>query len=687
METPPLDPHSKSIDRLSYLGLALGVWALAIILRLIQLQVFGHEKYVHMAGAQQQKLDAIEAPRGAILDRNGNYLAISSEVPIVCVNPLRIPDKDTAAALLGGILNLNKDDVLAAILHAAAMHRGYLVIDKEATEEQVESIRKMNLDWVDIRQGSARSYPNGQLAAHVIGNVDAEGHGVAGIEKKLDADLKGTAGLMRVTTDVHRRGYEFEVEKAPAIGKNVKLTIDSRLQYVAEQAIARAVTAKHAQRGSIVAIDPYTGEILALANYPTYDPNQRLKPGEKPYGREDYAVVAPFEPGSVFKVITLSAALETTRLRPDSIIDCGNGILRLGSRTIHDEHRYSALPMQDVLAHSSNIGAIHIGMQVGETNIYNYVRKFGFGRRTGIELPAEAPGMLRPLSRWRSGSLPSISMGHEVSVTSVQLAQACSIVANGGFRVTPHVVMFEQTPGGEKIIPPQPKPVQVLDPRTVVTMRQMMEHVVLAGTGTKAHILGYSTAGKTGTAQIFDFAHHIYTHNYNASFVGFAPVVNPSVVVVATVSGTSGLAGMAAQAAAPAFQAVAETALRLRGVPRDLPAELEQVAKDKKTKTSDPEADSDLAIADLGDPPDLEDAQAALGDPSEDGAVALLQANNVSAPKTPDFIGKSVNDVVEEAAERGIPVETKGRGLARVQRPAPGEALPPGAPVRILFAR
>ena len=686
MQTPPLGSLSKSIERLSFLGLALAVWALAIALRLVQLQIFGHDKYARMAEAQQEKLDEIEAPRGAILDRNGNYLAISSDIPIICVNPLRIPDKDTAASLLSGILNLDKDEVFGRIVHAAAAHRGYLVIDKTPTDEEVEAIRKMNLEWIDIRKGSMRSYPNGQLAAHVVGDVNAEGRGVAGVEKTLNADLKGTAGVMRVTTDVHRRGYNFEVEKTPVIGKNVTLTIDSRLQYVAERAIADAVTSKHALRGSIVAVDPYTGEVLALANYPTYDPNERLKAGQKPHGREDFAVVAPFEPGSVFKVITISAALETTRLRPETMIDCGNGILRMGSRTIHDEHRYSVLPVQDVLAHSSNIGAIHIGQQVGEANMYSYVRKFGFGRRTGIELPAEAPGMLRPLSRWRSGSLPSISMGHEVSVTSVQLAQACSTIANGGFLVHPHVVMEEQTPGGEKVASARPNPVPVLQPTTVAMMRQMMERVVVSGTGKKAHVLGYSTGGKTGTAQIFDFAHHAYTHSYNASFMGMAPIMNPAVVVVATLSGTTGLAGFAAQAAAPAFKVVMEEALRLRGVPRDLPAELEEKTKDKKAKPA-PETEDDVAIADLGEPPTLDDQQAALGEPSEDGAVTLIQANNVSAPKAPNFLGKTIHDVVEEAAEQGIQVEAKGKGLARLQRPAPGEALLPGAPVRILFAR
>ncbi len=692
METPPLPPSAKSVERLSYLVLALGVWALILLLRLVQLQVFSHEKYARMAEMQQEKLDLLEAPRGAILDRNGHYLAISSEVPIVCVNPLRIPDKDTAAALLSSVLSLDKEEVLGEIMHAVAAHRGYLVIDNRATDQEVEAIRKLNLDWAEIRQGSARSYPNGQLAAHVVGNVNSEQRGIAGIEKKLDADLRGKPGLVRVAIDVHRRGYNFEVEKSPVIGRNVKLTIDSRLQYVAEKAIAQAVQQKHAQRGSIIAIDPYTGEVLALANYPTYNLNDRLKPGEKPTGREDYAAVAPFEPGSVFKVITLSAALETTHLRPNSIIDCGNGILHMGSRTIHDEHRYSVLPMEDVLAHSSNIGAIHIGMQVGEENLYNYVRKFGFARRTGIELPAEAPGMLRPLSRWRSGSLPSISMGHEVSVTSVQLAQACSIIANGGFKVRPHLVMFEQAPGEEKTIPVQPKPVQVLDPKTVLTMRQMMEHVVIAGTGQKAHVMGYSTGGKTGTAQIFDFAHRVYTHSYNASFMGFAPVSQPAVVVVATVSGTTGLAGMAAQVAAPPFEMVMEEALRLRGIPRDLPEELEQKDKDKDKKNknlkADPKNEDDLAIADLGEPPTLEDQRAALGDSSEDGATAaFVSVNNVSAPKTPDFLGKSINDVVTEAAEQGIQIETKGKGLARVQRPAPGELLPPGVHVRVLFAR
>jgi cell division protein FtsI (penicillin-binding protein 3) len=693
MATPPLAPLSKSLNRLTVLGLVLCVWALALVIRLFQLQVLGHEKYAHIADTQQQKLDSMDAPRGAILDRNGNYLAISSEVPIVCVNPLRIPDRETGADLLASVLNLDRDELLDSLDRAADSHRGYLVIDPQATDQEVDAVRKLNLDWVEIRQGNARSYPNGQLAAHVLGNVNSLGKGVAGIEKKLESELGGTPGLIRVTTDVHRRGYNFEVERQPIVGKNITLTIDSRLQYIAEKAIAEAVTAKHAVRGSIVAMDPYTGEVLALANYPTYNPNDRLKAGQKVRGREDFAVVAPYEPGSVFKVITLASALETTSLRPDTLINCGNGILRIGKRVIHDEHRYSILPMQDVLAHSSNIGAIRVGLTVGENNLYDYVKKFGFGRRTGIELPAEAPGLIRPLSRWRSGSLPSISMGHEVSVTTVQLAQACSVIANGGYLLHPHLVKSKQSANGEKEVTPQAQGVRALRPETVFKMRQMMEHVVVAGTGEKAHVLGYTTGGKTGTAQIFDFDHHVYTHSYNASFMGFAPVTNPSIVVVATVSGTTGLAGMAAQASAPPFRTVMAEALRLRGVPRDLPDELEEENADKNKKPDTrkkhpkPETESDLSIAELSEPLTVEDEEAALGDAANEATASILAANVVSGPTAPNFIGKTMKAVIEQAAEEGLHLETKGRGLARAQRPAPGEPMAPGERIRVLFTR
>ncbi|MCU1292092.1 MAG: Peptidoglycan glycosyltransferase, partial [Bryobacterales bacterium] len=574
-------PLAKSTERLLITGLILTGWALIVLLRLFQLQVLAHDKYQRIGDSQQEKMLPIEAPRGAILDRNGNYLAISSPSQFVVVNPARIPDKATAAALLGRILGMDAEKLEADLVAAAASrhHHGYFIVDPRVSAEKAEALRAMKLDWLDIQHGSLRTYPNGQLAAHVIGSVGAEGHGSAGIELKLDKDLAGTPGWERVTVDVKQRAYASEVTKVPTVGKNVGLTIDSELQHVTETALRDAVMKNHADHGSVVAIDPNTGAILALANYPTYDLNERLHAGEKAHGRTDLAVVAPYEPGSVFKVITLAAALETTRLRPSTMIPCAGGVLRIFGRTIHDAEGHGDLTMEDVLAQSSNVGAIRIGMEVGAPNLYSYVRKFGVGKRTGIELPAEAPGMLRRLSRWQPTSLPSVAFGHEVSVTTVQLARIGAVIANGGYLINPHLVAWEQAPGGPKEMKSVPVPVQVLEPSTVATMRQMMQRVITSpkGTAHRLHLVGYTLAGKTGTAQIFDFEHHVYTHKYNASFMGFAPIEHPSLMIVVTVSGTTGIAGFGAYAAGPVFQNVAATALRLRYVPRDVPEEVVEI--------------------------------------------------------------------------------------------------------------
>lgn len=691
-------PLTKSTERLLIMGLILTGWALIVILRLFELQVLAHDKYVKLGESQQEKMKPIEAPRGAILDRNGNYLAISSPSQFVVVNPSRIPDKGVAAALLGRILGMDAAKLEADLNAAAASHhhRGYFVVDPHVPADKAETLRAMKMDWLEIQNGSLRTYPNGQLAAHVLGGVSSEGHGSAGIELKLDKDLAGVPGWQRVKVDVKQRAYDAEVTKTPVMGKTIGLTIDSELQHVSEEALREAVVKNHADHGSVVALDPKTGEVLALANYPTYDLNERLHEGEKPHGREDLAVVAPYEPGSVFKVITLSAALETTRLRPSTMIPCAGGVLRIFGRTVHDAEGHGDLSMEDVLAYSSNVGAIRIGMEVGAPNLYAYVKKFGIGQRTGIELPAEAPGMLRRLNRWQPTSLPSVAFGHEVSVTTVQLARVGAVIANGGYLVTPHLVAWEQAPGGPKEYKKLPQPVRVLEPKTVETMRQMMERVVTSphGTAHKLHLVGYSLAGKTGTAQIFDFAHHMYTHKYNASFMGFAPIEDPSVLIVVTISGTTGIAGFGATAAGPAFQETAETALRLRAVPRDVPEEIQALeekefeAKAKllaKQKVK-PVDDGD-PVADLATPPSTEELSEAKGDAETQNGAAETSTPAVDGPKVPDFVGKSIKDVMQEAAADGLDVEMRGDGLARAQLPSAGTPLIPGEHIRVKFSR
>lgn len=685
---PALEPQFKSTDRLGVTGLILLGWALIVILRLVDLQVFAHGKYVKAAEIQQGKTAPIEPVRGAIVDRNGNFLAISTPSRIVAVNPSQIQNIGFAAALLGRVLKLDTSR-LEADLEAAAhskRHHGYFIVDPHISEEQAEQLSAMKLNWLIVSNGSVRTYPNAQLAAHVLGNVNSEQQGAAGIELKLNKDLAGTKGLMRLKVDVKNRAYESEVINSPVMGKTIGLTIDSELQHIAHDALKAAVIENHAEHGSLVAMNPKTGEVLALENYPTYDPNERLHAGERPAGREDLAVVAPFEPGSVFKVITLSSALETTSLRPESIINCGNGVMKLYSRIIHDHKNYPALSMQDVLAYSSNIGAIRIGMQVGNANLYEYVRRFGFGRRTGIELPAEAPGMLRPLKRWQPTTIGSIPMGHEISVTSVQLAQAGSVIANGGFLVHPHLVQWKKAPGESKEVMNYPAPVRVLKPETVVTMRMMMRRVVTepGGTGHRLHVAGYTIAGKTGTAQIYDFAHRVYTHRYNASFLGFAPYPNPSVVLVVTITGTSGEAGYGGSAAGPVFVRLMADALRRSSVLPDDPHDLEELAAKNKKADQAKESD-DVSLAELN-PPTPEELKESLGEAAVDGAAPDYNIDP-NAPKVPNFVGRTVRDVMQLAAADGIDVDMLGDGLARAQNPPAGALLVPGEHIRVRFTQ
>lgn len=677
MENGPFRPPAKSIERLLITGLILFGWALIAVLRLVDLQVFAHDKYVRAAEAQQDKRKIIEPVRGAIIDRNGAYLAISSPSLIAVVNPLRIENMETAAGLLATVLELDKarlrDDLEAAV---HSRHPGYFVVDSHVTEQKAAELRELNLEWLEIRQGSVRSYPNHQLAAHVVGNVGGDGRGSAGIEAKLNQDLAGKPGWQRVKVDVRGHAYDSDVAVAAIPGKTVALTIDSEVQHVAELALEESVIKNHAIHGSVVVMDPNTGEVLALANYPTYDLEERLHSGEQQHGRENLAVISPFEPGSVFKVVTVSAALETTKLTPMSLFDCSNGSFPEYGRVIHDAERNGTLTLADVLAKSSNIGAVRIGKVVGMQNMYEYVHHFGFGQKTGIELPAEARGMVRPLKRWTPNSMGSVPMGHEISVTSLQLAQLGSIIANGGFLVHPHIVAWKQAPGGEKEFVHPAKSVQVLRPDTVMTMRALMRRVVQpGGTAQRLHVIGYSLAGKTGTAQIFDFAHHVYTHKYNASFMGMAPSTNPKLLVVVTISGTTGEAGFGASAAGPVFEAVMGAALRRFSIPRDVPEEVETLlAKDNATKDSAAADVDDASIASL-DPPTEEELREAGADSDTD----------VNAPKAPNFVGKTVKDVMEEAASTGIEVELVGSGLSRTQSPAPGMAILPGKPIEVRF--
>jgi cell division protein FtsI (penicillin-binding protein 3) len=655
--------------RLTWVAAGVLLWAILIIAKLFSLQVLHHGEYLRLARQQQERQVEIPAPRGSMFDRTGNPLAMSVPVDSVYVNPLRLPDLAVASDILAKILDLDRTVLYGRLKQAFDGHRGFLWVKRRITPAESARLRSLGLSWIEFQQESQRHYPDGWIAGHVLGSVDHDERGNNGLELGLDKILRGRPGSEWMLTDVKGSGIDAQMSSEAHAGSNVSLSIDERIQFAAERELKAAVLKNRARTGSLIVMNPYTGEILAMANYPAFDPNEPPRSGEPLSARLNLAISSPFEPGSIFKVVTLSAALESTNLRPETMINCGNGTLHLPGRVVHEaKHGYGVLTMAQVLEKSSNIGAIQVGLRVGEQNMYDYVRRFGFGQQTGLPLPAESAGMLRKLKRWGSTSLASIAMGHEISTTSIQLARACSVIANGGLLVEPRLVLRR---GGEPVASKAPK--RIIRPETAITMRRIMEGVVLRGTGKGARLDGYTSGGKTGTAQIFDFATRHYTHLYNASFMGFAPVTNPAVVVVVTLIGTSGSAGYGGTVAAPVFRAVTTEALRVLEVPKDLPdvspAEPEDTRQDL----------DDVAIAGLSTPDPA---------PTPDAGTAEQVADpEYQGPRVPDFQGKTMRAVAEQASSLGVTVLLDGSGIARVQSPAPGSPLHPGERIRVQFAR
>jgi cell division protein FtsI (penicillin-binding protein 3) len=666
--------RNKADRRLLICAAAILLWGAAILFRLFSLQIVHHSDLLRAARRQQEEEVEVAAPRGSIFDRYGQLLAGSVKRDSVYIDPRQVRDLQVAAPILASILRVDPTALYGRMRWYADGQKGFMWLAHGIEPEQCEQLRSLHMDCIRFTKESWRDYPRNTVAAHIIGAVDAEETGQWGLEKSLESELHGEPGQMRVLTDGRGRAIDSHPEAEPRPGTDVTLTIDERIQLPAQEAIARAVRAANAESGSVVVMNPNNGDVLAIASYPAFDPNQPPARGkESQEARFNHAVSVPFEPGSVFKVITLSAALETTNLRPETMINCGNGTLTMAGRTVHEAHHgYGTMPMAMVLAKSSNIGAIQIGLRVGSANLYEYVRRFGLGSRTGIPLPAESPGIVRKLSKWRTTSLMSVSMGHEVGVTTLQLAQVCSSVANGGLLIRPRLIMKR---GNQEA--PAAAPRRILRPQTAITMRQMMEGVVLFGTGKRyANLKGYSSGGKTGSAQIFDYKTGHYTHMYNASFMGFAPVTNPAIVVVVTVNKThGGSAGYGGPVAGPIFREVATEALRVLDIPKDLP----ETDDDKDTKPAEPDAP---AIMD-GPVEPLEEAAEAEPQPQ----VPSPQPPVPSGPTVPNFIGLPMRSVVAMAQAQGVAVVLAGTGVVRTQSPPPGTSLRDGERIRVDLAR
>jgi cell division protein FtsI (penicillin-binding protein 3) len=670
METMVEPQAQRRLTLVAWFGV---LWGVILIARLIHLHVIEHENLLQVAIRQQEHIVDVVAARGTIFSggEGGGPLALSVPIRRVAINPLRIPEggEPFVISVLEQLLGLNAKDLGAAIKEARAVRNGYLAIREDASAEEISRLRRTKLDIFTFEDTYRREYPKGTLAAHALGWVNSEGHGDAGIERGLEAELAGVPGRMHMLRDSRNRDYYGEVvnEEKPEPGMNITLTIDEAIQHAAEKALKEAIEKEGAPSGTVVVLNPKTGDILAMASYPFFDPRDRPKDKNDMLERMNLTISAPFEPGSVFKAITVAAALETTNLRPNTIINCGNGIIRLPGRVVHDHDSYSWLPMTGVLANSSNVGAINIGLTVGNKRMHAYMQKFGFGDLIGVGLPGESGGKVHPVRDWTAGSMGSVAMGHEVSATPLQLAQAFGIIANNGVLVHALLVKARQRAGSDKKeIVPVAEGEQRIKAETSIELRRMLEQVVLEGTGKTARLkTGYTVAGKTGTAQIVDARTGKYIHRYNSSFVGFAPVADPAIVVAVTVNGSYKYGGVTS---APIFREVAGAALRTLGISKDL-IEEEPAVK----PTPEPEPRREPVV-----PPQL-----AAVTPPPAGEEAVPEP--VVGPRVPDFQGMTMRAVLAKSAIEGWRVETVGSGIAREQQPVPGTVVPTEKRVRVLF--
>jgi cell division protein FtsI (penicillin-binding protein 3) len=722
-------------SRLYLLGAMLLFWCVAICGRLVYLQIFRYGSFVKQAEHQQQREIPLSAKRGVIYDRAGHELAMSVLVDSAFAVPTEVKDLPTAVSLITRITGDDHNVVLADCRN----HKTFCWVARKADDETIERIKSLRLQGIHFQKEPKRFYPARDLAAQVVGTVGMEDSGQSGIEHAFDDELRGRAGKMFISVDARRQWFS-DVEKQPEPGQSLVLTIDKNIQYIAEKELDQAIHDTQAIAGTVIVENPHTGEILALANRPTFNPNLRkeITPG----ALTNRAVSYVYEPGSTFKLVTISAALEEKLTNPNEVFDCQMGSIVYNGMRIRDSKPHGLLPVWGVLAESSDVGSIKIALRLGEDRFYKYIRAYGFGQQTGIELPGETRGLTKPVSRWSKVSIAAISMGQEIGISPIQLAGLVSTFANDGVWVAPRIVAGKVEPQGT------PQTVafhpgasrRVISSYTAAEMRSMMQKVVLEGTGRKAILEGYTSAGKTGTGQKVDPATGAYSKTkYVASFAGFAPLNNPQIVVGVILDSAVGL-HQGGQVSAPVFRRVTQQVLEYLHTPHDLPlapnhqlllAEAKMKDRDLEEGTPDhpgepletAEVNGDSSVARAPSPAVASSkgnvVQAAMRQsetvPSKSGAASPYHesqqesASSYGAPdaadgqrlttgtvvleveqggiEVPSFVGKTVRGAVEAAQDAGLELEAVGSGLARQQSPPAGTHVATGAHVRVQFGR
>ncbi|MGC9045753.1 MAG: peptidoglycan D,D-transpeptidase FtsI family protein [Thermodesulfovibrio sp.] len=535
----------------------------SVIFRLGLIMFVEHEAYFARAKIQQIKKEEIIPKRGNIYDRMGRELAISLEKESLFIDPASLKSVQ-AVNVLKNYVKVNPEQ----IEKLSEKNIRFLWLQRKVDSDLAEKIKALKIEGVGSVIEGARFYPKGFLASHVIGFVNIDEQGMEGLERQYDQYLRAEKTLKTVTVDA--RGKKLSQGDLKDVkGNDVFITIDEGLQYIVEKYLDEAVKKWQASSATAIMMDPFTGEILALANRPTYDPNN-LKSIKNIGIIRNRAITDLYEPGSTFKIVTATAALEEGIVKPYTKFDCSQGYIEVGGKKIKDVHRSGVLTFEEVIQKSSNVGTIKIAMMLGKEKLYQYIKKFGFGEKTGIDLPGEISGYIRSPQKWSGTSIGAIPIGQEVGVTALQILRAYSAIANGGYLVKPFVVSDIRSPDGNILYKSVIQRQKIISDKTAKIMREILKKVTeQGGTATQAKLDGNDVAGKTGTAQKYDPKTHRYSKDrFVSSFVGFIPAQNPRIAMIVVIQDPKG-AHYGGVVAAPVFKAIADEALAYLNVPRD----------------------------------------------------------------------------------------------------------------------
>lgn len=649
-ETPPLPWRATLKRRMAVVTGFLAFWVIGILARLVYLQVLQHDELLVLAERQQSRTITASAKRGDIVDRGGKVLAYSVDAETIYAVPTEITDPGRAVADVCKALGDCKPKERETLLGRLKSRRAFAYVRRQVDLEQARRVMALEIKGIGTIKESRRYYPHRDLAAALLGYVGLDNSGLGGIEATYDQLIKGHEGTVLVQADA--RGNPFSREERPATtGATLELTIDHYLQFIAERELKAGVTSSGAASGSAVIMDPFTGEVLALASYPSFNPNSYREYDEK--ARRNRAIQDLYEPGSTFKIVTASAALQEKVVRPEEMIDTGNGRITFGSRVINDDHHYGVLSFEDVIVKSSNIGAIKVALRLGPDRMVDYMRRFGFGRALSPDFRGENAGIVWKPDNLTSSALASVAMGYQVGVTPLQMATAASAVANGGELIQPRVVRAVVRDGVRAMVPRRVLG-RAIQPDVARVLTGIMENVVARGTAERAQIDGQTVAGKTGTAKKLVNGRYRGHRDYNVSFVGFVPSRQPRFTIIVVVDSPHAVSPYGGVVAAPIFQRIAQSALLYKGVAPSVNPE-PPILLARNTGVQERPTAGSMA------PPTV--------------VPLKRQSGEVTGAVVPDLRGMSMREALQTLTRLGLTAEMNGGGVVVDQRPAAGAPI------------